>query len=147
MKRFNRNGMVLFVSLFLLVSGLLEQELFAAANITELHEQNYRKEINASEKCIVMYYAAAWKYTAEGKAFMKELQSKIPSARYFTVDLKKFEQKAEVDKVFAEDISVEKVPSLVGYARGRVLIRNAGVPLTEKETKEAVSAFIHTMNQ
>lgn len=142
MRMLTRTRIVLFVSLFLLASGLLEKEAFAVTKITELNEQNYRKTITASEKCIVMYYAAAWKYTAEGKAFMKELQDKMPSAKYFSVDLKKFKSKAEVDKLFAEDISGGKIPAFIGYAQGRIWIRNVGVPLTKKESNDAVNAFI-----
>lgn len=133
---------LLLVSLFLLTSVFLEKDAFAATKITELHEQDYRKTINASEKCIVMYYAATWKYTAEGKAFMKELQNKIPSADYFMIDLKKFKDKAEIDKIFAEDISGEQVPAFVGYAKGRIWIKDRGAPLTKKETNDAVNDFI-----
>ena len=145
MRMLNWKRNLLIAALMLLASGVLEKELFAAAKITELNEQNYRKEIALSGKCIVMYYAAAWKFTAEGKAFMKELQNKIPSVTYFAVDLKKFKRKPEVDKIFAEDISAGQVPSFVGYAKGRILIRNAGVPLSEKEEKEALDSFIKTI--
>ena len=147
MKMLNWKRRLLMVALMLLASGVVGKELFAAATVTELNEQNYRKEITLSGKCIVMYYAAAWKYTAEGKAFMKELQHKFPYVTFFAVDLKKFKRKAEVDKIFAEDISAGQVPSFIGYAKGRVVIRNAGAPLSEKETKEALNSFVGVIGQ
>ena len=144
MKMLTRTTILLFAALFLLSSGLAGKEVFALTKVTELNEKDYRSTINASEKCIVMYYTEAWKYTAEGKAFLKELQNKIPTAQYFTLDLKKIKNKAEVDKIFAEDISGDKIPAFVGYAKGRVWIRKEGAPLTEKEANEAVKKFVTT---